>query len=183
MRGTVANEVAAKRYAQAAFELAVESNSMRAWSDALARMAHFLGDGEAARALQAGRVANEAKHRLIDAGLGDLPRVPLNLAHVLVNKDRTGLAVAIAEQFTRMVEEHQGVARARAITAIPLSDADHQALTQRLRTSTGRQVQLETEVDPAILGGVVVQIGDRLLDGSTRTRLEALRDTLVGAAG
>jgi F-type H+-transporting ATPase subunit delta len=177
----VANEIAAKRYAQAAFELAIETNSIAAWSQGLARIAHFLSDGEAARALQNGRVPAETKHRLIDAGLGDLPKGPLNLAHLLVNKGRVGLAVAIAEQFTAMVEAHQGLARARAVTAVELSEADKQALVQRLRDSTGRQVVLETEVDPSILGGVVVQIGDRLLDASTKSRLEALRESLVGA--
>jgi len=105
----------------------------------------------------------------------------LNLAHLLVSKGRTDAAVAIAEQFARLAEEHRGLARAKAITAVPLSEADLQTLTTRLREKTGRQVVLETEVDPSILGGVVVQIGDRLIDGSTRARLEALRDSLVGA--
>ncbi len=179
----MSNELAAKRYASAAFELAVESNSIEAWSDALARIAHFLSDGEAARALQNGRISQEVKHRLIEAGLGDLPRLPLNLAHILVNKGRTGLAVQIAEQFARMLEHHQGISRAKATTAVPLTDTDRQALTQRLRDATGRQVLLETDVDPEILGGVIVQIGDKLIDGSTRARLEALRGSLVGAVG
>ncbi len=177
----MANESVARRYSQAAFELAVEAGEAEAWSRALARIAQFLSDGEAARALQNTRVSHEVKHRLIDAGLADLPRMPLNLAHILVNKGRTGLAVLIAEQFARRVEEHQGIARARAVTAVALSDAERQTLAQRLRESTGRQVLLETDVDPSILGGVVVQIGDRLLDGSTRARLEALRGSLVGA--
>lgn len=177
----MAKEVAAKRYARAAFDLAVEQNEIPAWTDALARIAHFMSDGDAGRALQSGRVGQETKHRLVDAGLGDLPRLPLNLAHLLVNKGRTGLAVDIAEQFARMIEEHQGIARARAITAVELSDTDRQAIAQRLREATGRQVVLETQVEPDILGGVVVQIGDRLIDGSTRARLEALRGSLVGA--
>jgi F-type H+-transporting ATPase subunit delta len=179
----VASEVVAKRYAQAAFELALEEGALEAWSDALARIAHFLSDGEAARALQNGRVPSEVKHALIDAGLRDLPRLPLNLAHLLVNKGRTDLAVSIAEQFSRLVEEHQGLARAKAITAVPLSETDLQALSARLREQTGRRVVLENDVDPSILGGVVVQIGDKLIDGSTRARLEALRQSLVGAVG
>jgi F-type H+-transporting ATPase subunit delta len=177
----VANELAAKRYARAAFEVAVEEGQVNQWSPALARVAHFLSDGDAARALENSRVGQDVKHRLVDAGLGDLPKTPLNLAHILVNKGRTGIAVQIAEQFARLVEEHQGIARARAVTAVELSDTDREALSQRLRESTGRQVVLETEVDPSILGGVVVQIGDRLIDGSTKAKLEALRESLVGA--
>lgn len=177
----MANEVAAKRYAQAAFEIAVEDGQTAAWSQAMDRIAEFLGEGEAARALRNTRVSQEVKHRLIAAGLGDLPRTPLNLAHILVNKGRTALAPEIAQQFLRMVEQHQGVARARAVTAVALSDTELRALSQRLRDATGRQIVLESAVDPSILGGVVVQIGDRLIDGSTKAKLEALRDSLVGA--
>jgi F-type H+-transporting ATPase subunit delta len=177
----VANELAAKRYAQAAFEVALEENALTAWAEALARIAHFLSDGDAARALQNTRVPLDTKHRLIDAGLGDLPKTALNLAHLLVNKGRTVLAPGIAQEFSHLVEAHEGIARARAVTAVELTDADRQALTRRLSESTGRRVMLETSVDPSILGGVIVQIGDRLLDGSTKAKLEALRGSLVGA--
>jgi F-type H+-transporting ATPase subunit delta len=177
----VANESVAKRYAQAAFELALESGDLTAWTGALSRIAHFLSNGEAAAALQNTRMPLETKHRLIEAGLNDLPKLPLNLAHLLVNKGRTGIAVAIAEQFTRMVEEHQGLARARAVTAVQLSDVDLSSLRQRLQERTGKQVLLENEVDPSILGGLVLQIGDRLIDGSTRAKLENLKESLVGA--
>jgi F-type H+-transporting ATPase subunit delta len=177
----VANEVAAKRYARAAFELAVESGDVAAWSSALGSIAHLLSDGETARALQNARVSKEVKHRVIDAGLADVPQMPRNLAHVLVSKGRTGLAVEIAEQFSRLAEEHEGIARAHALTAVELSDVDRDALRSRLAESTGRNVILETDVDPSILGGVVLQIGDKLIDGSTKARLEALKDSLVGA--
>ncbi|HXH21468.1 MAG TPA: ATP synthase F1 subunit delta [Dehalococcoidia bacterium] len=177
----MANELAAKRYAQAAFEVAREEGNLAAWSEALARIAHFLSDGDAARVLANTRVPQDVKHQLIEAGLGDLPRTALNLAHLLVNKGRTALARDIAAEFGRLVEEHQGVSRARAVTAVELTDADREALSQRLSESTGRRILLETEVDPSILGGVIVQIGDRLLDGSTKSKLEALRSTLVGA--
>ena len=179
----MASEVVAKRYARAAFEIAVEERQTAAWSQALGRIADFLGDREAARVLENTRASQEVKHRLIAAGLGDLPRTSLNLAHILVNKGRTALAPEIAQQFARMIEQHEGVARARAVTAVELSDTDLRALSQRLRDATGRQIVLETAVDPSILGGVVVQIGDRLIDGSTKAKLEALRDSLVGAVG
>jgi F-type H+-transporting ATPase subunit delta len=177
----VANELAAKRYARAAFEVALEENALTPWSEALARIAHFVSDGDAARALEHTKVPLATKHQLIDAGLGDLPKTAQNLAHILVNKGRTALGSEIAREFSRLVEEHEGIARARAVTAVELTDADRQALTRRLSESMGRQVMLETSVDPAILGGVIVQVGDRLLDGSTKAKLEALRGSLVGA--
>ncbi len=174
---------AATRYARAAFEIAVASGDIAGWSTAIARIGSFLTQPEHARLLENSRVAVETKHRLVDAGLNDLPPLAGNLAHLLVNKGRTALAGGVAEHFTSLVEGHEGIARARVTTAVPLSDSDRNALGARLRQATGRRVQLEAAVDPSIVGGVVVQIGDRLFDGSTRSRLAALRENLVGAVG
>jgi F-type H+-transporting ATPase subunit delta len=174
-------DLAAKRYAQAAYELALQDGNLREWEGALGQMAEFMGDVEVRRVLENTRVGMDAKQRLIEAALGDLPRLPLNLARLLVRKGRTSLADDIVSQFQELVEQREGIARVKARTAVPLSDAERQSLTERLEQQTGRRVVLETEVDPALLGGVMVQIGDRLVDASTRARLEALRDNLVGA--
>ena len=171
-------EVAAKRYAQAAFGLA--GRDAAAWTAALDRIAVFLTEGDSARVLTNRRVAAETKQEIVEAGLGDLPRLPLNLARLLVQKGRSALARQVADYFGELLAESEGRARASAVTAVELSDQDRENLTQRLRERTGRRILLETSVDPAILGGIVVQIGDRLIDGSTRARLNALRRQLVG---
>jgi len=174
-------ELAAKRYAGAAFQLASRSGDFDAWATALSRIAGFTSETDHARLLQNTRVPLETKHRLIDAGLNDLPRLPLNLAQLLVNKGRTALASQIAEQFGALVEGRRGVARALVTTAVPISDAERSTVAARLQQETGSRVEIQTGVEPAIIGGVVVQIGDRLFDGSTRGRLAALRSSLVGA--
>jgi len=173
--------LAAKRYAVAAFELAQENNDSDAWLNAVRQIAEFMGDPEVKRVLENARVSQEPKQRLIDAALGDLPALPLNLARLLVRKNRTALAVDIATQLGQLLEQQRGVSRARATTAVPLGDAEREALSQRLAQHTGGEVVLETAVDPALLGGVVVQIGDRLIDASTRSKLRALRDNLTRA--
>jgi F-type H+-transporting ATPase subunit delta len=173
-------EAAAKRYARAAFELATERAEAAAWTTALEQMGEFMRDAEVRRVLENTRVAQDAKQQLINAALGDLPPLPLNLARLLVRKSRTALAADIVTEFKRLVEEAQGVAHARATTAVALSEADRGALARRLQERTGRQIVLETEVDPRLVGGVVIQIGDRLVDASTRARLEALRESLTG---
>jgi len=177
----VPSEGAARRYAQAAFEIAAPAGDLTTWQSALSRIAGFVSEPDHARLLENSRVAAETKHQLIDAGLRDIPRLPLNLAHILVNKSRTGIAAQIAEAFDALVEERQGISRARVTTAVPLSDAERASLVQRLQQSTGGRVEVETAVEPAILGGLIVQIGDRLFDGSTRARLAALKNNLVGA--
>lgn len=173
--------LAAKRYAQAAFDISVETGFTDAWRAAIDQIAEFMGDPEVKRVLENTRVAKASKQQLIEAALHDLPPLPLNLARLLVRKGRTALAPEIAAEFHMLLEQRQGIERAHATTAVPMSDAERDALAQRLRTQTGHQVVLETSVDPALLGGVVVQIGDRLVDASTRAKLEALRHSLVGS--
>jgi F-type H+-transporting ATPase subunit delta len=179
--GAEGENLAAKRYAMAAFELAQENKDSDAWLSAVREIAEFMGDPEVKRVLENTRVAQDPKQRLIDAALGDLPPLPLNLARLLVRKNRTELAVDISDQFERLLEEQRGVSRARATTAVPLADAEREALSQRLAQQMGGEVMLETAVDPGLLGGVVVQIGDRLIDASTRSKLRALRTSLSRA--
>ncbi len=174
--------LAAKRYAMAAFELAQEHNDADAWLDAMRQIAEFMGDPEVKRVLENTRVSQEPKQRLIDAALNDLPALPLNLARLLVRKNRTALAVDIAGQFEQLLEDatrrvpgtgDDGGA-ARATPSVP-------ACRSGWQQQTAAKSILETEVDPELLGGVVVQIGDRLIDASTRSKLRALRDSLARA--
>ena len=175
------DSLAAKRYAIAAFEIAQERGDTGAWLNAIRQIAEFMGDPEVRRVLENSRVGQEPKQRLIEAALNDLPPLPLNLAKLLVRKNRTALAVDIASQFEQLLEEQRGISRARAVTAVPLGNAERDALARRLREQTGKEVLLETSVDPNLLGGVVVQIGDRLIDASTKARLRALRENLIRA--
>ena len=169
--------LAAKRYAQAAFELA--GSDLAGWQRAIDEIGEFMGDEEVRKVLENTRIPQEPKMRLVAAALADLPAMPLNLARLLVRKSRTALAPSIAEQFRAMVQAQEGVQKAHATTAVPLTTAETEALAQRLQASTGHPVELETDVDPELLGGVIVQIGDRLIDASVRGKLDSLRKTLV----
>jgi F-type H+-transporting ATPase subunit delta len=173
--------LAAKRYAQAVFELAVAANSTESWSSALQQIADFMSDSEVRRVLENTRVLRTAKEQLIDAALGDLPAQAHNLARLLVRKGRTALARPILDEYLALLEKQRGIARAKATTAVPLSDAERNALVTQLRQQTGRDIILETAVDPEIIGGIVVQVGDSLVDASTKAKLQALRESLVGA--
>ncbi|MHB8377115.1 MAG: F0F1 ATP synthase subunit delta, partial [Dehalococcoidia bacterium] len=84
--------------------------------------------------------------------------------------------------FGEQVDERRGIAHALVTTAVPLSDDERGAVAARLSAITGKTVDVVPVVDPAIIGGVVARIGDQLIDGSTRTRLKALRRSLEGAA-
>jgi F-type H+-transporting ATPase subunit delta len=175
------DSLAAKRYALAALELAQERGDADAWLDAIRQIADFMGDREVRRVLENTRVSRDPKQRLVETALSDLPPLPLNLARLLVRKNRTSLAGEIAAQFEQLLEAQRGISRARAVTAVPMGDAERDALSRRLQEQTGREVVLETSVDPGLLGGLVVQVGDRLIDASTKAKLRALRESLVRA--
>ena len=177
-----AGDLAAKRYARAIFDLGVESNAnLDEWSRAVDTMAQFMSDPEVRRVLENSRVAQDAKLHLIEAALSDLPQLPLNLARLLVRKSRTALAMQLSAEFQALVAVREGIEHVRATTAVTLNEQERQDLVQRLEAQTGKKVLLETDVNPSMVGGLVVQIGDRLIDASTRAHLAALRENLVGA--
>ena len=174
-------DLGAKRYAQAAFELARESGNLNDWLVALSEISEFMSNPEVVRVLENTRVAVEAKLNLIDQALGSLPPLALNIARLLVRKGRTRLAPEIVTEFRRLADESEGIEHARAITAVPLTDAEREALITRLQEQTGKRIVLETGVDPELIGGLVLLIGDKMVDSSVRARLHALRERLVGA--
>jgi F-type H+-transporting ATPase subunit delta len=174
-------DLAAKRYAQAAFELARESNDLNEWSIALSEISEVMSNPDVARVLENTRIASDEKLNFLAQALPNVPPLALNLARLLVRKRRTRLAPEVSAGFRRLADENQRISHARAVTAVPLSDAEREALVNRLQAETGRRILLETQVDSQLLGGVVLQIGDRLIDSSTKAKLEALRQNLVGA--
>jgi len=173
-------EVAAKRYAQAAFDIARERDELDRWAGDLQAIADLAAQPGVLDVLDSSRVPSDAKVRLLRAGLTDLSPLATNLAHLLVEKGRIALAEQVRAEYQRLLDEHRGVAQATVITAVSLSEDERRAVVQRLQEVTGRQIVLETQVDPEILGGLVARIGDRVIDGSTRGRLLALRQSLMG---
>ena len=103
----------------------------------------------------------------------------LNFLLVLNAHDRLDAIRSIAATVRDRHEEQTGKVRVEVRSAVPLTDEQQEKLRQQLRASLGREPVLETRVDPALLGGLTVQIGDTLYDGSIRTRLEQIRNQLI----
>jgi len=177
----VIRQTAARRYAEAVFQIAKERGQMAEWAEALSAMAQFFSHPDVAALMESPRIPVTTKLQLVEEGLGGLDSHVLNLARLLIAKGRTALAPQIAQVYREMLDEEQGIAHVRVKTAVPLTDEEREALAQRLQQLTGRRVVLETEVDEGIIGGLVVQIGDRIIDGSTRSQLLALRRQLEEA--
>jgi F-type H+-transporting ATPase subunit delta len=173
-------EVAAKRYAQAAFDIARERGELDRWATDIQAIADLASQPGVLDILDNSRVPFDAKARLLRSGLTDLGPLALNLAHLLVEKRRIALAEQVCDEYQRLLNEHRGVAEATVITAVPISEDERRVVTQRLQEVTGMEIVLEAQVDPEIIGGLVARVGDRVIDGSTRGRLLDLRRRLAG---
>jgi F-type H+-transporting ATPase subunit delta len=176
-------ETAAKRYAQAAFAVALERGNADRWLGDLDALDSLVAQPEAAAVLQSDRVPDIEKERLLKAALPDVEPAVLNLARLLVAKRRIRLAPQVREEFSNLLDAHEGRARATVTTAVPLTDEQKAQVAQRLSQISGKTVTLEQVVDPGIVGGLVARIGDTLIDGSTRSRLAALKKSLEGGGG
>jgi F-type H+-transporting ATPase subunit delta len=176
----MAGEEAAKRYAQAAFELAGQSGGIERWRADLEDVARVLTDSEAAGIFADSRIPLERRVAMVDRTLDVQPLVA-NLAKLLVTKGRSRSARAVATAFGRMADEAAGIADAEVTAAIDLTPQQLASIEQRLSASLGKRVKVTAKVDPSLIGGVVVRVGDKLVDGSVRTRLKDLRRELSGA--
>lgn len=171
----------AKRYAQAVFQIALQNNEVDKWRSELETIAATLSYPELKAILESPKVRLDDKIQLITKCLPGLSQLALNLSHLLVAKQAIGILDLIAVEYNRMADAREGLEHAVVTTAVALDDEDKERLARHLATLTGKKVTVDTDVDPAIIGGFVARIGDKLLDGSTRARLEALKKKLVEA--
>ena len=174
---------AAKRYADAIFAIASEGGTADRWVSDLDDLVALFAAADAAAFFVSTRVAQTDKEQVIDRAMADAAPEGRNLAKLLVRKRRTRLADQIRDAFRARLNSERGVAEAVVTTAVPLSDDARAAVEAAVRGYTNADtVELTEQVDSAILGGAVVRIGDRIIDGSVRTRLNSLRRSVAGGS-
>jgi F-type H+-transporting ATPase subunit delta len=177
----MARVASAKRHAQAVFQIASENNEVEKWRSELKEIATTLKDPQLRAILEDPKVHLSEKEKLISKCLPELSQLALNFTYLLVAKQRLGILEQIVSEYERMADAHQGLEHARVVTALPIDKQEEVKLTEHLATITGKKILLTTEVDPAIIGGFVARVGDKLIDGSTKAKLEALKRSLVQA--
>mgnify|MGYP006092871343 FL=1 len=170
-----------RRYAQAVFQIATESGQLDGWSDDLRTVATALENKELAGILDSPQVPAAAKIETVKTVLGDaVDPLATNLLAILATRNLANLIPGIIETFETLVDHHNGIERAEVISAAPL-DHDQEAAIKAVlvKLVNKKDVRLSTGVDPNILGGLVARVGDRVIDGSLRTRLQGMRRTVV----
>lgn len=166
----------ASRYARAIFELATEEGRVDEWSKQLGLIREVLEDPTAQAVLANPSIPHDVRMKAVEQL--DLPGIDaqgLNLMRMLVGSGRGNRLGEIADRFESLADEAAGRVKATITTAIPLSEADRESLRRDLSGRLGKDVRLDSKVDPAILGGLLLQVGDRLTDASVAARLDQLR--------
>ena len=174
---------AARRYAEAAFEVALRDDTVETWRSELELAAQLAGDERALQVLANPAIPGERRGEALGEMLRKRVSTPvLNLIQLMLRRGRIDELPRVAAEFRRLDDDRQGITHATATSAAELTRDEIRALTARLEQQTGGRVELAVEVDPSLLGGLVVRVGDRLIDGSVRGRLERLRNQLISGA-
>jgi F-type H+-transporting ATPase subunit delta len=169
----------ARRYAQAVFEIALESRTLDRWQADLEKLAAAVGVADFLAAMESPKIKFEEKVKIIER-IGDISPPALNLARLLITKNALHIMGEITAAYGRLINNYRGIQKAKITTAVPVDEKDKNKLAEDLGALAGSKIIVEPEVDPGILGGVIARIDGKLLDGSTRTRLEALKRRMAG---
>ena len=172
---------AARRYAEGAYLIAREAKKEDAWRSGLQSIAALFGNPDAERLFASSGTSAENKRQLVEKSLEGLDREILNLARLLLRRGRTMLGPQISQAYEEILDRANAIAHATVTSAVPLNQDELTTVQRKLEELMGGTVIVQTEVDESILGGLIVRIGDRLIDGSTRSRLVALKQRLAGA--
>jgi F-type H+-transporting ATPase subunit delta len=169
----------ARPYAEAIFARAQEAGQLDLWSDMLEFLAAAISDPQMTGVISNPKIGRERMTELmLDIAGGRLTDEGQNLVRLLVANDRLVVVPEICVLYEQLKNESQGVAQVTVTTAYPLNPAEEQALAEALKARLGREVKLTTERDPSLIGGIRVQAGDLVIDGSLKARLQQLATEL-----
>lgn len=174
------SSLVARRYAEAAFVVAREDKDYDGWRREMALLTQLFSDDVLAAAFRNPAVSAARRLELARQLAPEIRPQTYNLMRLLIEHQRTTEMLAIREEFDRLVDEAQGIVHMTLTAATRVSAEDQRRYRQALAQKVGRDVRLQVQVDPLLIGGAIIQVGDHLVDGSIRTRLEQLRRVLAG---
>lgn len=171
----------ARNYAEALLDLARRNGDLRAWGQLTDEVANAMQQDRTLKLfLESPRVSASDKNRILSRAFdGQLPPKFVRFLHALVNHRRQMLLPEIAHAYHDLVDQVEGRLHANVTVALEPKDKDRKAISSQLSRAYGKEVVPHFTVNPAILGGVVVRVGDTVLDGSVRRRLAVLRQRML----
>lgn len=168
-----------KRYAQALFELARESGAVEGWDEQLATLAVAAATPEFVSLMEAPEITNDERTRALGHVLPDLSDGARNLLDLLARARAVQVLPQVHERYRELVDASQGVVRVEVTSAVELTEDDAKRVAGQLSAALGGDVRVTATVDSELLGGLVIRVGDRVIDGSARQRLNSLRGALA----
>ncbi len=175
--------ILARRYAKALFAVGKEQANYEEYNQALQGLAGlYVSKPEVADALTNPLYPLDIREKVMAGMIKSMgvDKIMGNFLNLLVQKKRVGILPEIAEEFQSMVDDEKNISHGNVISAIELS-AELQANVQTtLEKLTGKKVKLTISVDPSIIGGIIAKVGDLVLDGSIKTQLAGLKDSIKG---
>ena len=177
----VANIKVARRYAAALFESARKQGKTDSVQQNLATLESLWTQApDLRKVLESPLIPDERKHQIIDQTVGrELDPLSSAFLHLLVDKRREDILLEVREEYIRLADISRGLVRAQATVAAPLDDLERAALVEALERRTGKQIELQVQVNPEIIGGVVVRMQDTVIDGSVKGSLERIREQML----
>lgn len=177
--------ILARRYAKALFAVGKEEGKFEEYNDALQGLAETYGsNAEVVDALTNPLYPLDVREKVMEgivASMG-VEKIMANFLNLLVEKKRAGILPEIAEEFQAMVDEEKNVSHGTVVSAVELNEELQAKVQATLEKLTGKKVELTTSVDPSIIGGIIAKVGDLELDGSIKTQLASLKDSIKGRA-
>lgn len=171
----------ARRYARALLAIGEEQRAVRR---ILSEVERFVALTEATpllrEMLEAAHINRGDKHAALDAVVASADFLPAtkNFLLLLVDKGRMNVLSRIVAELRRLIEQLEGIERVEVVVPMPLSGTQRDLLKVIIERQTGKKAEIEEKVDPAVLGGMVVKIGDTVYDGSVRTQIFNIRENL-----
>jgi len=167
-------------YAQAIFQIAEAEDALEAVENELYRFGKAVEQQSQLRdALTDPALPAERKKAVIDDILGDrASKHTVSILGFLIDQGRTRELGGIIDELARVAAERRQRAVAEVRSAIPLDDEHRRRLTEALERATGKKIELKVLVDPSVVGGLVARVGDQVIDGTIRRRLELARERL-----
>lgn len=175
--------ILAKRYAKALFAIGKEDGKYEAYNDALQGVAGlYISNPEVEDALTNPLYPIDTREKVMEGIIGSIgaDKVMGNFLALLVQKKRAEILPEIAEVFKIMVDEDKNISHGSVVSAIELDEKLQGKVQETLEKLTGKKVELTASVDPSIIGGIIAKVGDLVLDGSIRTQLASLKDSIKG---
>lgn len=173
-------ELIAKRYSNALFEVALEMDNLDQTGEELSFITGSLEEHEDLfKALKSPLIKSDEKKEMLKAIFQEhVSKELMNFLSIIIDKHRGGELVEIGREYKKLAALHQNTIEAVATTAVEMSQEQMDALSKKLSETSGKTVTLQNLVDPTIIGGVFVKMGDKIIDGTMKRRLTEIEEQL-----